>query len=153
MLSNQIRNISLCQAASGVSSSYDALLDLFECVGNFLRRLEIYTTIPPTTMMTYIVVKIMLEVLSVLALATRQIKQGRFSKRAIVYTLLMAQCVIEKFAKKLLGESEVEAVLVKLDRLTQDEARMTVAQTLGVVHGLVGNVKEVMGGTQRLHDL
>ena len=30
---------------------------------------------------------------------------------------------------------------------------MTVAQTLGVVHGLVGNVKVVMDGTQRLHDL
>ena len=60
---------------------------------------------------------------------------------------------IEKFAKKLLGESEVEAVLQKLDRLTQDEARMTVAQTLGVVHGLVGNVKVVMEGAQRLHDL
>ncbi len=149
MLFNQIRNVRLCQAASGISSSYDALLDLFECVGNFLKRLEIYTTIPPTTMMTDIVVKIMLEVLSVLALATRQIKQGRFSKHAIAYTLLMAQCVIEKFAKKLLGESKVEAVLVKLDRLTQDEARMTVAQTLGVVHGLVGNVKEVMEGTQR----
>jgi hypothetical protein len=52
-----------------------------------------------------------------------------------------------------LGESEVEAVLQKLDRLTQDEARMTVAQTLGVVHGLVGNVKVVMEGAQRLHDL
>ena len=60
---------------------------------------------------------------------------------------------IEKFAKKLLGESEVEAVLQKLDRLTQDEARMTVAQTLGVVHGLVGNVKVVMEGAQRLHGL
>jgi len=153
MLSNQIRNVRLCQAASGVSSSYDALLDLFECVGNFLKRLEIYTTIPPTTMMTDIVVKITLEVLSVLALATRQIKLGRFSKHAIAYTLLTAQCGIEKFAKKLLGESEVEAVLNKLDRLTQDEARMTVAQTLGVVHGLVGNVKEVMEGTQHLHDL
>jgi hypothetical protein len=60
---------------------------------------------------------------------------------------------IEKFAKKLLGESEVEAILQKLDRLTQDEARMTVAQTLGVVHGLVGNVKVVMEGEQRFHDL
>jgi hypothetical protein len=46
-----------------------------------------------------------------------------------------------------LGESEIEAVLSKLDRLTQDEARMAMAQTLGIVHGLVGNVKEVMEGT------
>ena len=61
----------------------------------------------------------------------------------------MAQCTIEKFAKKLLGGREVEAVMQKLDRLTQDEARMTVTQTLGVVHGLVGNVRLVMEGKQR----
>jgi hypothetical protein len=54
------------------------------------------------------------------------------------------------FSKKLLGESEIEVVLQRLDRLTQDEARITVAQTLGVVHGLVGNVKEIMNGAQCL---
>jgi hypothetical protein len=146
-LFNQIScDVSLWQAASGVASSYDALLELFECLGNFLKRLEIYMTIPPTMMMTDIIVRIMVEVLSVLALATTQIKEGRFSKCAITYTLPMAQCAIEKFAKKILGESDVEAVLQKLDRLTQDEARMTVAQTLGVVHGLVGNMKVVMEG-------
>ena len=95
----------------------------------------------------------MVEVLSVLALATKQIKQGRFSKCAITYTLRMAQCAIEKFAKKLLGKSEVEAVLQKLDRLTQEEARMTGVQTLGVVHRLVGDVRELVEGTQRFHDL
>jgi hypothetical protein len=55
---------------------------------------------------------------------------------------------IEKFAKKLLGESEIEAVLQKLDRLTQEEARMMAAQTLEVVHCLVNNVKMVMDGAQ-----
>ena len=77
-----------CQAASGVSLSYDALLDLFECLGNFLKRLEIYTTIPPTPITTDIVIKIMVELLSVLALATKQINQGRFSKCAVSYTFL-----------------------------------------------------------------
>ena len=52
--------------------------------------------------------------------------------------------------KKLLGESEIEAVLQRLERLTQDEARIGVAQTLGVVHGLVGNVKLIMEGAQCL---
>jgi len=47
-----------------------------------------------------------------------------------------------------LGESDVEAVLQRLDRLTQDEAQMTVAQTLGVVHGLMNNMKVVMDGQQ-----
>ena len=54
--------------------------------------------------------------------------------------------VLEKFAKKLLGESEIEAVLQRLDRLTLEEGRMAVAQTLEVVHGLMNNVKVVMNG-------
>ncbi len=66
--------------------------------------------------------------------------------RHLQYTI--AQHGIEKFAKKLLGESEIEAVLQRLDRLTQEEGRMTVTQTLEVVHGLVNNVKVVMNGAQ-----
>jgi hypothetical protein len=50
--------------------------------------------------------------------------------------------------KKLLGENEVEAVLQRLDRLTQDEARTTAVQTLEVVYGLVQNMKVFMDGEQ-----
>jgi hypothetical protein len=98
--------------------------------------------------MTDIIVKILLEVLSVLALATKQIKQGRFSKSSVSYAFPKYEHGTEKFGKKLLGEKEIEAVLQRLDRLTLDEARMTVAQTFEVVHGLVNNVKVVMDGTQ-----
>ena len=102
--------------------------------------------------MTDIIVKIMIQLLSVLALATKQISQKRFSKCAVTYTSSAAQRTTEKFAKKLLGETEIETVLQRLDRLTQEEARITVAQTLGVVHGLVGNVKIIMQGAQSLDD-
>ena len=78
-----------CQAVNRVTSSYDALLNLFECLGNFLKRLEVYTTIPSTPMMVDLIIKIMVELLSVLALATKQIKQGRFSKCAVKYMSLM----------------------------------------------------------------
>jgi predicted XRE-type DNA-binding protein len=98
-----------------------------------------------------IIVKIMVELLSVLALATKQITQKRFSKCAVARALSIAQGVTVKFAKKLLGETEIEAILNRLDRLTQDEARIGVAETLGVVHGLVGNVKEIMEGAQCLN--
>lgn len=64
----------------------------------------------------------------------------------------VAQYATEKFAKYLLREDEIEAVLQRLDRLTQDEARISVAQTLGVIYGLVGNVKAVMEGAKWLHD-
>ena len=119
-------------------------------MGNFLKRLEIYTTIPPTPILAEVIVKIMVELLSVLALASKQIKQGRFSKCTVTYIHIssVTQFTSEKFTKKLLGESEIEAVLQRLDRLTQDEARITVAQTLGVVHSLVGNVKTVLEGAR-----
>lgn len=52
----------------------------------------------------------------------------------------------EKFVMKILGESEIEDVLQRLDRLTQDEARATGAQTLKVVYSLVQHRKAVMDG-------
>ena len=61
------------------------LLELFECLESFLKRMEIYTTIPPSPIMTEVVVKIMVELLSVLSLASKQIKQGRFSKFTVTY--------------------------------------------------------------------
>ena len=139
------------QAASGVSTSYDALVDLFECLGSFLKRLRIYTDLPLTPSMAEISVNIIVELLSVLAFATKQIKQGRFSKRIIVtsISISMSQHNTEKFAKKLLGESEIEAVLQRLDRLTQEEGRLTAAQLLEVVQGLMNNVTVVMKGAQR----
>jgi len=69
------------QAAISVSASYDALNDLFECVANFLNRLGIYAEkIPSSSMLSDIMVKIMIEILNVLALATEQIKRGRLSE-------------------------------------------------------------------------
>ena len=91
------------QASNGVSSSYDALLDLFECVGNFLQRLAIYTKIPPTHEMIGIIVKIMVELLSVLGLATKQIKEGRFSKYVLLHKASQVSPCCRKICKKTFG--------------------------------------------------
>ena len=48
------------------------------------------------------------------------------------------------------GGGDIEAVLQRLDRLTDDEARMTVTQALEIVYGLVRNVKIVMESTPSL---
>ena len=130
-------------------------MDLFEHLGSFLERLGIYTTIQLTPIMTGIIVKIMAELLSVLALATKQIKEKRFSKCTAAYniTYCVAQRPTEKFAKKLLGESEIEDVLQRLNQLTQEEARIAGAETLCLVHGLVGNVKLIMEGVRCLDDV
>jgi hypothetical protein len=112
---------------------------------NYLTRLGILTEIPTATM--GILVKIMVELLDVLALAMRQIKQGRFSESRFptIHGHLLSNST-EKFAKKLLGEDDIEAVLRRLDRLTVEESRMTAAQTMEVVHGLFNNMKAVMDG-------
>jgi hypothetical protein len=71
------------QAAKGVIVSYDALVDLIESIEHFLNRLDIYTRIPATAAMDEIVVKIMVELLTTLALATKEIKQEKSSKSAV----------------------------------------------------------------------
>ena len=53
---------------------------------------------------------------------------------------------VAQYAKKLLGNSDIENILRRLDRLTQDEARMMEAHILEVVHGLMNNMKVVMDG-------
>ena len=74
------RDVQVPQAVKDVSASYDALVDLFASFENFLNRLSIYTGIAPAPALTTVLVKIMVELLSTLALATKQVKQGRFSE-------------------------------------------------------------------------
>jgi hypothetical protein len=45
----------------------------------FFRRLEIYTDMALTMEMTAIIIQIMVEVLAILGIATKEIKQGRMS--------------------------------------------------------------------------
>ncbi|KAI9434706.1 hypothetical protein H4582DRAFT_764263 [Lactarius indigo] len=70
--------------------------------------------------MTDVIVKIMVEVLSIFAIATKEIRQGR----------------AKKFFKKLVGRRDIEDALQKLDRLTQDEARMATAEVLRLTHSV-----------------
>ena len=80
-------DIQMPQAVKNVTESYDGLLDLLGSFESFLCRLEIYTRIPPNeaTALGGILVKIMVELLSTLALATKQVKQGRISEFVPVY--------------------------------------------------------------------
>jgi hypothetical protein len=83
-------NTQVLQAAKDVSASHDALIDLLESIENFLSRLNIYTRIPPMPIMTEIIVKILVELLSTLAVATKQMKQGRPSESLLVYASLIS---------------------------------------------------------------
>ena len=72
----------------------------------------------------------------------------------------------EKYLKKLLGKTEIEDALKRLDKLTQDEARMATAQLLTLTHGvddkvtrigdevkgLGGNVKDIGDTVRVVHE-
>ncbi len=56
---------------------------------HFFRRLEIYTTITPTAAMIDMIVEIMVEVLTILGIATNEVKRGRFSEfMSCIFTIL-----------------------------------------------------------------
>jgi hypothetical protein len=46
----------------------------------FFRRLDVYTAVPPTNEMMDLLIQIMAEVLSILGIATKEIKESRMSK-------------------------------------------------------------------------
>ena len=80
--------------AKDVSKSYDSLVDILECIESFLKRLNIYTEIPPSQApaVTSIVTKIMAALITVLALATKQMIQGRPSMFALANNSRRLRC-------------------------------------------------------------
>ena len=76
----QLRDIQAYQAVKGTIDSYDGFVVLLESIDHFLNRLDIYTKVSPTDAMNEVLVKILVELLSTLASATKQIKEGTPSK-------------------------------------------------------------------------
>ena len=72
----RICDIQVFQAVEDVDA-HDPLVDLLESIQSFLKYLDVYIEIRPTTDMTEIVVKTLGELLFILALATKLIKQGQ----------------------------------------------------------------------------
>jgi hypothetical protein len=58
-------------------------------------------------------------------------------------TMLTERCS-GKYIRKLIGKTEIEDALKRLDKLTQEEARMAAAQTLKVTHTVDERVKGVV---------
>ncbi|KAH9035980.1 hypothetical protein EDB84DRAFT_1675912, partial [Lactarius hengduanensis] len=122
----------LLLAAKEVEASQDILIDIFGRIENFFRRLEMYTKVSPTPAMTNMMVKIMVEVLDILGTATKEMKQSR----------------AKKFLKKVAGIRRLEDGLKKLDKMTNEEARMANAEVLKVAHDINERMEEVEAGVR-----
>ena len=62
-----------------VIASYESLVCLLERIQFFLQRLHHYTSVPLTPEMTELLAKIMAQILSILALSTKTMKEKRIS--------------------------------------------------------------------------
>ncbi|KAH9969702.1 hypothetical protein BC827DRAFT_1262912 [Russula dissimulans] len=123
----------LLLAAMDMDASDDVLVDIFGRIENFFRRLEAYTEVRPTAAMMDIVVNIMVEVLTILGIATKEIKERR----------------AKKYMKKLLGKNDIESALKRLDTLTQEEARMATLEVLKMMRVADDKVNVVLDVTQQ----
>ncbi|KAN0139370.1 hypothetical protein V8E53_002871 [Lactarius tabidus] len=123
-------------AAQGVAASKDVIPELFERIGYFFARLETYTNVAPTITMTDLITQILVEVLEIFGIATKEIRRGS----------------AKKFLRKLAGIADLEDALQKLDRLTQEEARMAHAEVLRITHSIRNEVKIVDGKVERVED-
>jgi hypothetical protein len=76
----------LNQAANGVITSYDVLADMLESIEHFLKRLRIYTeTSHSMPVVDDIVVKLMVELISVLALVTGKLRKRRLRESFLTH--------------------------------------------------------------------
>jgi hypothetical protein len=55
-------------------------VDIFDRIEMFFRRLELYTDVPLNTEMMETIIRIMVEVLSILGIAMKETKQGQMSE-------------------------------------------------------------------------
>jgi len=92
--------------------------------------------VPATREMIDIITQIMVEVLSILGIATKEIKESR----------------TKKYMKKLLGTTDLEDALKRLDKLTNEEAQMATAQVLKVTHTVDKRVMRVADNVVGIND-
>lgn len=93
------------QAAKDTSADYDALVNVLELIKQFLKHLYVYTTIAPTPSMDEIVVMTTVELLAILALATKELMQGQLGASALPEFLpyLMRRSELRKKASRRRG--------------------------------------------------
>ena len=100
--------------------------------------------------MTEKMVEITVEVLDILATATKEMKQSRASESVLRHTFLEAHIGSEKFVKRIAGKTDLEDGLTKLGTLTTEEVAMAIAQLHIIAHKIDNNVTGVGDGVRNI---
>jgi hypothetical protein len=92
-----------------------------------------------------IIVKIMVEVLTILGILTKEIGQpdGRMSVFSEVELSAKIDYHAEKFLKELARKNDLKEALDRLDKLTEEEAQIASIEIWKSAHGTHGRLKDV----------
>ncbi|KAH9177212.1 hypothetical protein EDB89DRAFT_2200060, partial [Lactarius sanguifluus] len=110
-----------------VRASHDALVDLFGRIEGFFKRLKVYTETSSATDFAEVLVNVVVEVLNILSIATKEMEQSR----------------AKTYLKKLVGMADIEDALKRLDDLIREEHQAATAQVLKVTSELKDDANKV----------
>ena len=130
-------------------ASYNTIVHLFERIHFFLQRLKSYSGMPLSEDFTELLGKIMAQIVSILALSTKAMTERRMSALIDAVCSFLADYFSERLLKRLMGKTDVEDALLRLDSLTKEESLMVAARNLEVTHEikvLVENIDEKIPG-------
>ena len=102
--------------------------------------------------MTKKMVQITVEILDILATATKEMEQSRGSEFYLLLTFLEADIGSEKFLKRVMGRTDLEDGLKKLEKLTNEEITMAIAQNLKLTHNIDTQVTRVGEGVKSIDE-
>ena len=135
------------QAAKDTLGSPDALMEIFERIESFFTRLEEYAKVPTIqtdASIKPVIVNIMVELLGIFAILTKEIKRGKTSQSIIDRTSFVADrdtvTYLKKYLQRLIGRADIEGALENLRRLISEEFMIAVAQIWKVVHRIQSGV-------------
>ena len=94
--------------------------------------------------MTDVIVKIMVEVITILGVVTKEVGQGRTSMSFLVdFHVPKIDLRAERFLKRLVGRKDIEDALQRLEKLTREEVRMAAAEALTISRDIDDTVKDI----------
>jgi hypothetical protein len=100
------------------------------------------------------IVKVMIEVLFILAIATKEIKENRASELILAKNMSsQLSIVLETYLKKLVGKTDIEDALLKLENAILEETRMAAAESLKGIQGLQDRMRGVEGMLEGVGDM
>ncbi|KAF8268479.1 hypothetical protein EI94DRAFT_1700226 [Lactarius quietus] len=121
------RSLVVVEAAKDLSSSHDVLLDLFRRMEDFFKRFKAYSQSFVTTELAEVLVKVVVKVLNILSVATKEVKRNQ-----------------------IMGKKNIENALGELDTVIQGEHYTATTQVLQDTSQLRRDMEAIGAAVQQM---